>query len=106
MADPFQVLEHEGELNETVRAAFIETYGNRGGVAVNAVIDGHVKKYLDFFVVVGNHDDYCVENEFCTCAASKYGSKCWHTLAVQIAEKIQAYEEYDFWYYTYLKRAE
>lgn len=99
MINPLWILKREGALNETVRAAFIETYGKRGQQAVDAVAEHRVKKYLDFFVVVGNNDEYCVDGEFCSCAASKYGNKCWHTLAVQIAEELHAYEEYPLWYY-------
>lgn len=99
MINPFQLLKKEGELNETVRAAFIDTYKKRGELALVAVADGRVKKYLDFFVVVGNSDEYYIEEGVCSCAASRFGNDCWHTLAVRIAEEIHAYEEYNLWYY-------
>jgi len=99
MINPFWVLKREGKITDTVRAAFIETYGKRGKTALDAVENGQVKKYLDFFVVVGKNDEYCIDGEFCSCTASKYGNKCWHTLAVQIAQEIHSYEEYNLWYY-------
>ena len=99
MINPFQVLKKEGELNETSRAAIISTFGHRGELAVAAVAEGRVKKYLDYFVVVGNTDEYYVEEGVCSCAASRFGNECWHTLAVRIADTIHAYEEYNLWYY-------
>ena len=53
MIHPFTVLKREGELNDTVRQAFIGAYGKRGAEAVDAVLEGRVKKYRDYFVVVG-----------------------------------------------------
>lgn len=99
MINPFWILKHEGIINDTVRKAFIETYGKRGQLAIDAVIEKKVKKYLDYYVVVGNSGEYCIDDDFCTCTASKFGNKCWHTLAVRIAKEIQAYETCNLWYY-------
>lgn len=99
MINPFLILKREGGITDAVRAAFTETYGKRGAEAVAAVADGRVKKYLDYFVVVGNTDEYCVDGEFCSCPAVRYGNECWHTLAVRIAEAAGLYESYHLWYY-------
>ena len=99
MIHPFTVLKREGELNDAVRQAFIGAYGKRGAEAVDAVRSGRVKKYRDYFVVVGNTDEYFIEGDFCSCAASRYGNDCWHTLAVKIAEATGLFETYDMWYY-------
>ena len=99
MIHPFTFLKREGTLNETVRQAFVGAYGKRGAEAFDAVREGRVKKYRDYFVVVGNTDEYFIEGDFCSCAASRYGVDCWHTLAVKIAEASGMYETYDMWYY-------
>ncbi|HJJ50529.1 MAG TPA: SWIM zinc finger family protein [Methanocorpusculum sp.] len=99
MTNPFQILKAEGELNDVVRNAFISAYGNRGMEAVDAVKENRIKKYRDYFVVVGNTGEYYLEGSFCSCDAFLYGKKCWHTLAVQIAVELGLYETYDLWYY-------
>ncbi|MDO5845515.1 MAG: hypothetical protein Q4Q04_01185 [Methanocorpusculum sp.] len=99
MIYPFQVLKREGRLNDTVRAAFISAYGRRGMEAFDAVADNRVKKYKDYFVVVGNNNEYFIEGTFCSCDAARYGKECWHTLAVRIAVETGVYETYDLWYY-------
>jgi len=99
MIHPFLVLKREGALNDAVKEAFISAYGKRGQEAVEAVADGRVKKYNDYFVVVGNSGEYCVDGDFCSCPAVRYGNLCWHTLAVRIAEALNSYESYNLWYY-------
>lgn len=99
MIHPWYVLRKEKVLNETVRQAFIQTYGKRGYKAIEAVSNNRVKRYRDYFVVVGNSGEYYVEGEFCSCNARLYGKQCWHTLSVRIAEELGMYEKYDLWYY-------
>jgi len=99
MIHPFLVLKREGTLNDTVKDAFISAYGKRGLEAIEAVAEGRVKKYNDYFVVVGNSGEYCVDGDFCSCPAVRYGNVCWHTLAVKIAETLGSYESYNLWYY-------
>lgn len=99
MINPFQILKSEGSLNEKVCEAFISTYGKRGFEAIEAVKDKRVKKYRDYFVVVGNNNEYCVDDNFCSCEAGFYKKDCWHTLAVKIAQALGLFEEYDLWYY-------
>lgn len=99
MIHPFQVLKKEGCLNDVVRKTFIDAYGKRGMEAFDAVKENRVKKYQDYFVVVGNTDEYFVEGSFCSCNAMLYGKECWHTLAVQIAAVLGKYDSYNLWYY-------
>ncbi|MDU9376480.1 hypothetical protein McpSp1_11010 [Methanocorpusculaceae archaeon Sp1] len=99
MIHPWQVLRSENGLTDIVRQAFIHAYGKRGSDAVDAVSDNRVKKYKDYFVVVGNSGEYYVEGNFCSCNARLYGKECWHTLAVKIAKELGMYETYDLWYY-------
>ncbi len=99
MIHPFQILKTEGELNDVVRTAFVDAYGKRGMEAFDAVKDNRVKKYRDYYVVVGNTGEYYVEGSFCSCEAQLYGKECWHTLAVKIADETGMYESYNLWYY-------
>ncbi|HJK01508.1 MAG TPA: hypothetical protein O0W91_00440 [Methanocorpusculum sp.] len=99
MIHPWTILKKERTLNETVWQAFVHTYGKRGSEAINAVRNHRVKKYRDYFVVVGNSGEYYVEGDFCSCEANLYGKSCWHRLAVQIAYELEEYETYDLWYY-------
>ncbi|MDO5843591.1 MAG: hypothetical protein Q4Q53_00380 [Methanocorpusculum sp.] len=99
MINPFQILKTEGCLNEKVSEAFISTYGRRASEAIEAVKENRVKKYNDYFVVVGNSNEYCVDGDFCSCEAGFYKKECWHTLAVRIAQALGLYEEYNLWYY-------
>ncbi|MDR3101761.1 MAG: hypothetical protein LBU24_00765 [Methanocalculaceae archaeon] len=99
MIHPWQVLKTAGSLTDIVRLAFVHAYGRRGRDAIDAVCNRSVKKYRDYFVVVGNSGEYYVEGDFCSCEARLYGKECWHTLAVRIAQEIGKYETYDLWYY-------
>jgi predicted nucleic acid-binding Zn finger protein len=83
------------EIHEEIRNIF----GERGRKALIAVDEGRVKKYLDFFVVVGTSDEYVVDDEFCTCRAQIFrGGRCFHVLAARIAEMTGLFEEVDEWY--------
>ena len=42
------------------------TFGKRGEKAFNYLKEDRIKKYLDFFVIVGD-EEYIVEENFCTC---------------------------------------
>jgi hypothetical protein len=64
MIYPFQVLRTEGGLTPKVREAFFERYGKRGADAFDAALAHKVKKYRDYYVVVGNHDEYVWKTGF------------------------------------------
>ena len=58
-----------------------------------------MKKYLDFFVVVGGSDEYVVEEEFCTCSDALFRrGECSHVIAVRIAALTGQYQEFPLWY--------
>ena len=76
-------------------------YHQGRGKKAFVIIDSlRVKKYLDFFVVVGDEREYVVFDDFCTCHDFLHrGGKCGHILAMQIASVTQEFESYDLWFY-------
>ena len=85
--------------------AIMTHHGDRGARAIEAVSEERVKRYRDFTVVVGHHDEYVVEAGGCTCKDSIYNLDpadptqcCWHVLATAIAERIGGIEHHDMWY--------
>lgn len=95
----FSELKSAGTLTPHLRDEIVRLLGERGRKALLAIDDGRVKKYLDFYVVVGKSDEYVVDDEFCTCNDFIFrGGMCWHILAQQIAALTGNYESYDLWY--------
>jgi len=95
----FSELRSAGSLTPRLVEEAIRLFGDRGGKALSAIGEGRVKKYLDFYVVVGRSDEYIVDEDFCTCNDFIFrGGRCWHILAVQIAALTGRYESYDLWY--------
>ncbi|MFB6251412.1 MAG: hypothetical protein ABEI27_06960 [Halobellus sp.] len=83
----------------------VELHDERGARAVEAVSEGRVKRYRDFTIVVGHEDEYVVEDGGCTCKDSEYNldpddphERCWHVLAVAIAERIGEIDHHEMWY--------
>lgn len=98
-------LETAGELTPKLSERIIDTHGDRGQRAIDAVDERRVKQYRDFTVVVGHSDEYIVENERCECSDARYNldrddpsQRCWHELAVIIASRIDALDHHDLWY--------
>ncbi len=99
MTSIWQAVERERALTPELRACIVRLYGERGKKALAALDQRRVKRYRDFFVVVGRSDEYVVEGDFCTCSDFLFrGRVCWHMLAVRIAERTGLYEAYDLWY--------
>jgi len=100
MTDLFRLLERERRLTPEIRRLIEERYGQRGKKALEIVDEGRVKKYLDFFVVVGGSEEHVVEEEFCSCrdALFRRRGECAHVLAVRIAALTGLYEEFPLWY--------
>ena len=83
------------EIREMVQAVFSE----RGKKALLAIDEGRVLKYLDFYVVTGSTGSYVVDEDFCTCQDFIYrGGRCWHILAVKIADLAGCAKHVDGWY--------
>ncbi len=98
-------LENAGELTPDAVEAILSAHGDRGQRAIEAVSERRIKRYLDFVVVVGYGDEYVVEDGGCTCEDSMYNldqtdpeQRCWHAIAVDIAEAIDAVDHHDMWY--------
>ena len=94
-----------GELTGPIVDAIIAVHGDRGQQAIEAVSEERVKAYRDFTVVVGHSDEYVVEDGGCTCKDAAYNldprdpeDRCWHAIAVDVAERIGAVDHHDMWY--------
>ncbi len=78
-------------------------YGNRGRKGLEIVNERRVKQYKDYLVVVGESDEYVVEDELCTCRdflfnSAKSGLICSHMIAVKVAKQKGAIDTVDAWY--------
>ncbi|SHH14099.1 Predicted nucleic acid-binding protein, contains Zn-finger domain [Halobaculum gomorrense] len=94
-----------GELRPPVVAEIITVHGDRGSRAIEAVAEGRVKRYRDFTVVVGYRDEHVVEDGGCDCRDATYNldtsdpsERCWHALAVDIADRVNRVDHHDMWY--------
>jgi predicted nucleic acid-binding Zn finger protein len=88
-----------GRLTEAIRQEILSGFGDRGRKALAAIDEKRVKKYRDFFVVVGTSDEYVVDEDFCSCRDFLFRKgRCWHVLAAAIAQVTGDYEEIDLWY--------
>ncbi|WP_284012571.1 hypothetical protein [Halobaculum litoreum] len=94
-----------GELRPPVVREIIGTHGDRGRRAIEAVAEGRVKGYRDFTVVVGYRTEHIVEGGGCDCQDATYNldtsdpdERCWHALAVDIAERVDRVDDHDMWY--------
>lgn len=90
---------------ELYKALFLN-YGKRGEKAYFYVSQNRVKKYRDFFVVVGTNE-YIVEESFCSCPDFQLKLKgkepCAHIIAVEVAKLLKLYDEIDAYYTDYQK---
>lgn len=81
-------------------------YGSRGEKAFFYLRERRVKKYLDFFVVVGRNE-YVVDDFFCTCPDFQLRLKgrepCAHIIAVELAKILRCFDEIDAYYSDFQK---
>ncbi|PWR70284.1 SWIM zinc finger family protein [Methanospirillum stamsii] len=104
MRTPIDYLFETNVLDERMRRSISRYYKSRGEKALEIVFQDRVKRYRDFFVVVGDSGEYVVEGDYCSCEDFlRRGSNCAHILAVLIARAIGRYELIDLWYYEDLK---
>jgi predicted nucleic acid-binding Zn finger protein len=94
-----------GELTGAIVDAILADHGDRGSRAIEAVSEERVKQYRDFTVVVGHDDEYIVEDGSCPCKDAEYNldrsdpsQRCWHVLAVEVAERVGAVDHHHMWY--------
>ena len=94
-----------GELTGPIADAILSAHGDRGRRAIEAVSEERIKQYRDFTVVVGHDDEYIVEDGGCNCKDAEYNldtehpeQRCWHALAVEVAERVDAVDHHDMWY--------
>jgi len=89
------------KLDYQLYKALLTTFGKRGDKAFFYVRERRVKKYRDFFVVVGR-EEYVVDDYFCTCKDFQINLKgrepCAHILAVEVAKNVGMYDEVDAYY--------
>ncbi len=90
---------------ELYRALIFE-YGKRGEKAFFYLKEKRVKKYRDFFVVIGTNE-YVVDGNFCTCMDFQFNLRakraCSHIIAVKLARIMKLYEYYDCYYVDFLR---
>ncbi|KAF5089828.1 hypothetical protein DSECCO2_20790 [anaerobic digester metagenome] len=104
MISPLDDLYNSNVLDERMRRRIGGFYRNRGVKALEIIDHDRVKRYRDFFVVVGETGEYVVEGNYCSCDDFLHrGGMCAHILAVLISRAIGRYELIDLWYYEDLK---
>ena len=100
MRDPALDLAKGHPLNTKMRERIAGYYKARGQKALDIVDQNRVRRYRDFFVVIGGTARYVVEDEFCSCSDFLHrGGTCAHILAVKIARATGRYDLIDQWYY-------
>jgi predicted nucleic acid-binding Zn finger protein len=81
--------------------SLILNFGKRGDKAFEYLKERRVKKYRDFFVVVGK-EEYVVEENFCSCPDFTVNlrgkSPCAHIIAVEVAKISGNYDLVDAHY--------
>jgi len=103
---PPEVLEAAGKgISYELYKTLLLSFGKRGEKAFNYLKEDRVKKYLDFFVVVGE-EEYVVEENFCTCNDFQINLKgkapCAHVIALRLSKFLEHYREFDLYYVDYM----
>jgi Uncharacterized metal-binding protein len=103
MEDPWKMLGKRKKIDEEIKILFEKRYGGRGRRAVDAVKERRIKRYNDFYIVIGTEEHIVVE-DYCNCMdflfkTSREDKDCWHILAVKIADMIGEYDRIDLWYH-------
>jgi predicted nucleic acid-binding Zn finger protein len=95
-----------GKLDYGLYRALLINHGKRGEKAFFYLKEKRVKRYRDFFVVVGE-EEHVVDNSFCDCPDFQINLKakkaCAHILAVYIAKKLKLYDEVDAYYVDFME---
>lgn len=92
-------------LNFDLYKMLINEFGKRGEKAFFYLKKRKVKKYKDFFVVVGR-EEYVVDEFFCSCKdfliRLKGKELCAHMIAVEVAKIAKVYDEVDAYYVDFM----
>jgi predicted nucleic acid-binding Zn finger protein len=95
------------KLNYGLYKSLLLSYGKRGEKAFFYLKEGRIKKYRDFFVVVGE-EEYLVEESYCSCKDFQINLKarkpCSHIIAVKVAREMGIYDSIDVYYIDFIKR--
>lgn len=102
--DPWILLKVRKKIDEEIKDLFEDIYKEKGKKAIDAINSKRVKRYNDFYVVVGIEEEHIIVEDYCNCKdfffnASRKGEYCWHILAVKIAEITGNYDKVDIWYH-------
>jgi predicted nucleic acid-binding Zn finger protein len=105
---PSEVLEAaKNGLSYQLYKNLLLSYGKRGEKAFSYLKEDRVKRYLDFFVVVGE-DEYIVEENFCTCQDFQINLKgrapCAHIIALKLSKLLKHYREFNLYYIDYMEK--
>ncbi len=96
----------KGGLSFELYKALKGLFGRRGEKAFRYLVEGRVKRYRDFFVVVGR-EEYIVDENFCTCRDFqinlKFEKPCAHIIAVEVAKRLKLYDYIDAYYIDFLE---
>ncbi|HID42728.1 MAG TPA: hypothetical protein EYP30_02980 [Archaeoglobaceae archaeon] len=95
------------KLGYSLYKSLLLNYGKRGEKAFFYLREKRVKRYRDFFVVVGK-EEYIVEENYCSCKDFQINLKsrkpCAHIIAVKLADKMGLYDYVDFYYVDFIKK--
>jgi len=93
------------ELGHGLYESLLLRYGKRGEKAFIILKENRVKRYRDFFVVVGG-EEYIVEETHCSCKDFQINLRqtkpCAHIIAIKIAKKTGLYDRIDLFYLDFL----
>ncbi|PTD94737.1 hypothetical protein C9439_00950 [archaeon SCG-AAA382B04] len=95
--------------DKDLKDIFQEKFGDRGKRAIEGVREKRVKKYLDFWVVVGDKEHIVINERFCDCEDYLYNVSstepesefCWHSIAVRLAKFLDEFDQIGAWYLDY-----
>lgn len=93
------------ELSHGLYESLLFKYGKRGEKAFLILKENRVKKYKDFFVVVGG-EEYIVEETHCNCKDFQINLRqtkpCAHIIAIKIAKRVGLYDNIDRYYLDFI----
>ncbi|OKY77716.1 MAG: SWIM zinc finger protein [Candidatus Methanohalarchaeum thermophilum] len=110
MEDIFLSIRNEDKFNEEAKKLILEKFGKRGERAINGLEEDKIKKYNDFWIVIGEKDHIVINKCFCDCEdylyniSSREGSEkyCWHSIAVKLADIFNMYSKINEFYFKYM----